>query len=57
MNLFYFVEPVKLKNISEEDAISGTNNYERGLEISNVETINETGKHHEYRKTSSAYIY
>ena len=39
------------KTISEEDAIYIANNYmKEGLEISNVETIYETGKHHEYRK-------
>ena len=46
------------KTISEEDAIYIANNYmKEGLEISNVETIYETGKHHEYReKLLPAYV-
>ena len=46
------------KTISEEDAIYIANNYmKKGLEISNVETIYETGKHHEYReKLLPAYV-
>ena len=46
------------KTISQEDAIYIANNYmKEGLEISNVETIYETGKHHEYReKLLPAYV-
>ena len=46
------------KTISEEDAIYIAKNYmKEGLEISNVETIYETGKHHEYReKLLPAYV-
>ena len=46
------------KTISEEDAIYIANNYmKEGLDISNVETIYETGKHHEYReKLLPAYV-
>ena len=46
------------KTISEEDAIYIANNYmKEGLEISNVEMIYETGKHHEYReKLLPAYV-
>ena len=46
------------KTISVEDAIYIANNYmKEGLEISNLETIYETGKHHEYReKLLPAYV-
>jgi len=45
-------------SISEEDAIYIANNYmKEGLEISSVEKIHETGKHHEYReKLLPAYV-
>ena len=44
--------------ISEEDAIYIATNYmKEGLEISNVETIYDTGKQHEYReKLLPAYV-
>lgn len=45
-------------SISEEDAIYIADNYmKEGLEISSVEKIYETGKHHEYReKLLPAYV-
>ena len=58
-SFLYNARSGKLKNkISEEDAIYIANNHmKEGLEISSVETIYETGKHHEYReKLLPAYV-
>jgi len=58
-SFLYNARTGKLKNkISQEDAIYIANNHmKEGLEISSVETIYETGKHHEYReKLLPAYV-
>ena len=58
-SFLYNARTGKLKNkISQEDAIYIANNHmKEGLEISNIETIYETGKHHEYReKLLPAYV-
>ncbi len=58
-SFLYNARTGKLKNkISKEDAIYIANNHmKEGLEISSVETIYETGKHHEYReKLLPAYV-
>ena len=58
-SFLYNARTGKLKNkISEEDAIYIANNHmKEGLEISSIETIYETGKHHEYReKLLPAYV-
>ncbi|MBA4739006.1 MAG: hypothetical protein ACJ0OW_03825 [Flavobacteriaceae bacterium] len=58
-SFLYNARTGKLKNkISQEDAIYIANNHmKEGLEISSIETIYETGKHHEYReKLLPAYV-
>ena len=58
-SFLYNARTGKLKNtISKEDAIYIANiHMKEGLEISSVETIYETGKHHEYReKLLPAYV-
>lgn len=58
-SFLYNARTGKLKNkISQEDAIYIANNHmKKGLEISSIETIYETGKHHEYReKLLPAYV-
>ena len=58
-SFLYNARTGKLKNkISQEDAIYIANNHmKEGLEIYSVETIYETGKHHEYReKLLPAYV-
>lgn len=58
-SFLYNARTGKFKNkISQEDAIYIANNHmKEGLEISSIETIYETGKHHEYReKLLPAYV-
>ncbi len=58
-SFLYNARTGKLKNkISKEDAIYIANiHMKEGLEISSIETIYETGKHHEYReKLLPAYV-
>jgi hypothetical protein len=57
-SLFNAISGTKLKGISQEDALAVANKHVlKELEVSNIEKINDTDKHHEYRgKPLPAYV-